>query len=188
MYKRSNTRDDSRFRRPDANPPQDSWEEQPPVYSGRPMDEREEPYPEIPYEELPEGFYDEELPPEEPEIIATNGTVKLTCLLAAFCSLLALFFLFAEKRSRAVRFCSVQSLSIAAAHLLGGTVLLLLGSLLGGIPFLGFLITLVCWLAYIALIVVCVVFRVRLMNAAYQGIKFTVPVVGAKLEQLLNRS
>ena len=66
MYKRSNTRDDSRFRRPDANPPQDSWEEQPPVYSGRPMDEREEPYPESPYEELPEGFYDEELPPEEP--------------------------------------------------------------------------------------------------------------------------
>ena len=151
-------------------------------------DEREEPYPEIPYEELPEGFYDEELPPEEPEIIATNGTVKLTCLLAALCSLLALFFLFAEKRSRAVRFCSVQSLSIAAAHLLGGAVLLLLGSLLGGIPFLGFLITLVCWLAYIALIVVCMVFPVRLMNAAYQGIKFTVPVVGAKLEQLLNRS
>ena len=105
MYKRSNTRDDSRFRRPDANSPQDSWEEQPPVYSGRPMDEREEPYPEIPYEELPEGFYDEELPPEEPEIIATNGTVKLTCLLAAFCSLLALFFLFAEKRRDIISGC-----------------------------------------------------------------------------------
>ena len=72
--------------------------------------------------------------------------------------------------------------------LLPAAVLLLLGSLLGGIPFLGFLITLVCWLAYIALIVVCMVFRVRLMHAAYQGIKFTVPVVGAKLEQLLNRS
>ena len=186
MYKHKETRDDSRFRRPAAPAPQQAWEE--PVYNARPMDESEDPYPEIPYEEIPQAeYYDEEEPVLPPEIIATNSTIKLTCTLAAFCSLLALFFFFADKRSRAIRLCAVQSLSIALLHVAGGAVLLLLGNVVGAIPFLGFLVTLLCWLVYIALVVVCVIFRVRLMSAAYQGVKFEVPVVGAWLERRLDR-
>ena len=77
------------------------------------MDQMDDPYAEYPYEEVPQEPYDDETPVEEPEVIATNGTVKLTCTLAAFCSLLALFFAFADKRSRAIHHFSVQSLGLA---------------------------------------------------------------------------
>ena len=163
---------------------QPAWEERQPLYDPRPMDEMDQPYFDAPYQE--NASWETE-PPAEPEIIATNGTVKLTCTLAAFCSLLALFFFFADRRSRAIRQVSVQSLGIGAVHMLGAALLILLGSLLGGIPFIGFLITILCWLLYIALAATCVFFRVKLMLAAYAGVKYTLPLLGEKLEQLLNR-
>lgn len=166
-----------------ANEPQaeQQWEQELPVYDARPMDQPDAPYAEYPYEEMPEETYAEEQPPEEPEVIATNGTVKLTCTLAAFCSLMALFLVFADKRSRAIRHFSVQSLGIAAAHVLGIAALVLIGALLGGIPFLGFLISILCWLLYAALFVICITLRVRLMLAAYRGVRFTLPLIGEQL-------
>ena len=88
-----------RYGRPAYGPQQDQAWEQQPIYEARPMDQMDDPYAEYPYEEVPQEPYDDETPVEEPEVIATNGTVKLTCTLAAFCSLLALFFAFADKRS-----------------------------------------------------------------------------------------
>lgn len=167
-----------------GNEEQPGWAERQPLYDPRPMDGMDQPYFDAPYQE---EAWETEPPPAEPEIIATNGTVKLTCTLAAFCSLLALFFFFADRRSRAIRHVSVQSLGIAAVHVLGAALLILLGSLLGGIPFLGFLITILCWLLYIALAAACVFFRVKLMLAAYAGVKYTLPLLGEKLEQLLHR-
>ena len=108
-----------RYGRPAYGPQQDQAWEQQPIYEARPMDQMDDPYAEYPYEEVPQEPYDDETPVEEPEVIATNGTVKLTCTLAAFCSLLALFFAFADKRSRAIHHFSVQSLGLAAVHILG---------------------------------------------------------------------
>lgn len=182
-------RDDGqgRYGRPAYGPQQDQAWEQQPIYEARPMDQMDDPYAEYPYEEVPQEPYDDETPVEEPEVIATNGTVKLTCTLAAFCSLLALFFAFADKRSRAIHHFSVQSLGLAAVHILGAAALVFIGGLLGAIPFLGFLITILCWLLYIALLVVCVVVRVRLMLAAYAGIRSTLPLIGERLAVLFDK-
>lgn len=159
-----------RYGRPAYDPQQDQAWEQQPIYEARPMDQMDDPYAEYPYEEVPQEPYDDEAPVEEPEVIATNGTVKLTCTLAAFCSLLALFFAFADKRSRAIHHFSVQSLGFGRrVHILGAAALVFIGGLLGAIPFLGFLVTILCWLLYIALLVVCVGVRVRLMLAAMRA-------------------
>lgn len=168
-----------------SNQPQE-WEQEQPVYEARPMDQPDDPYAEYPYEELPEEPYAEEVP-EEPEVMATNGTVKLTCTLAAFCSLLALFFAFADKRSRAIRHFAVQSLGIAGVHIMGAAALVLIGALLGAIPFIGFLISILCWLLYAALFILCVALRVRLMLAAYQGVRFVLPVIGEQLASMFGR-
>ena len=69
----------------------------------------------------------------------------------------------------------------------GAAALGFIGGLLGAIPFLGFLITILCWLLYIALLVVCVVVRVRLMLAAYAGIRFTLPLIGERLAVLFDK-
>ena len=85
--------------------------------------------------------------------------------------------------------CSVQSLGIGGGCTLlgGGGAGVYWRSLLGAIPFLGFLITILCWLLYIALLVVCVVVRVRLMLAAYAGIRFTLPLIGERLAVLFDK-
>ena len=124
-------------------------------------------------------------PQEEAEVIATNGTVKLTCTLAAMLGLFALFLCFAEKRSPAIRRYSVQSTAISAAHLIAGLVLLTAGSVVGLIPILGFLVKLVCWLVYIAALIAMLVVRVRMMLAAYQGIRFDLPLVGSSLNRFM---
>ena len=185
MQRRDNRQ--GRYSRPAYDAQQGQGWEQQPVYEARPMDQMDEPYAEYPYEEIPPEYYDEEPPVEEPEVIATNGTVKLTCTLAAFCSLLALFFAFADKRSRAIHHFAVQSLGLAAVHILGAAALVFVGGLLGAIPFLGFLITILCWLLYFALLLVCVVLRVRMMLAAYEGIRFTLPLIGERLATLFDK-
>lgn len=121
----------------------------------------------------------------EPELIATNNTVKLTCTLAAMMSLFALFLCFAEKQSRAIRTYSVQSVALTALHLAAGAVLLAVGGLLGGIPLLGFLIRLACWIVYIAVLVAACVIRVRMMFAAWNGYRFDLPVIGKAVESFI---
>lgn len=228
MNSRRNTRDDSAYRRPAAQPApawarenyenaapyqagygqapyggydQASWENAPydqGPYEDAPYgDEGQAPYGEAPYEEPPyeEASYDQEVYEEESrrgpfreeeaqQVIATNSTVKLTCTLASMMSLFALFLCFAEKKSNAIRHFSRQSVGLAAAHLILALVLALLGTLLGVIPFLGFLVNLVCWLCYIAVVIVAVFLRVRMMLFAWRGLKFTLPVIGRRLERI----
>ena len=117
------------------------------------------------------------------EIIATNRTVLLTCTLAAVMGLFAVFLCFAEKRSRAIRHFAGQSAALTAVHLALALMLILIGGLLGSIPLLGFLLRLVCWLLYIAVLIVLTALRIRMMFFAYQGIRFTLPFIGEKISE-----
>ena len=163
-----------------------------PFYGEQPYEDtpyEEAPYEEAPYEEAPyeEPCYGEperttRVPPQ-PEVIATNTAIRLTCTLCAMCGLLAIFMCWAEKESRAIRHFAVQSAAVTGLHLLCGLMLFLVSGLLGAIPFLGFLLTMVCWLTYIALLVVIVVVRARMMLHAWRGIRFTIPGLWRTLER-----
>ena len=75
---------------------------------------------------------------------------------------------------------------LAAVHILGAAALVFIGGLLGAIRswFPDYDLS---WLLYIALLVVCVVVRVRLMLAAYAGIRFTLPLIGERLAVLFDK-
>ena len=146
-----------------------------PVYQQPPLDE---PPCEDAYED---GRYDDRSP--QPEVIATNTAIRLTCTLCAMCGLLAAFICWAEKESRAIRHFAVQSVAVMALHALCVLLLALIASLMGGIPFLGFMLTLVCWLVYFVVVMVTAVIRVRMMLHAWRGIRFTLPGLWRKLER-----
>lgn len=126
----------------------------------------------------------EDMPPAA-NVIATNRTVCMTCMLESMLSLLALFLLIHEKRSHAIRHFAVQSLGLAAVHVVMAMILALVGLLTGGIPFVGMIMTLVCWLCYLAAAVVMLVARYRMMACAWQGIRFVLPVIGLMLERFV---
>ena len=119
------------------------------------------------------------------DVIATNSAVKLACTLAAMCSPFALFRCYAEKSSRAIRSFSVQSVALSVTHLVCAAVLLLGGSMLGVVPYLGFLINLICWLVYLAIVMVLLALRVRMMLAAWRGVKYILPLVGRMAERFV---
>ena len=125
--------------------------------------------------------YDE--PPLAREIIATNRTVLLTCTLAAMISLFGLFLCFAEKRSRAIRHFAGQSAALLAVHAVLALILFALGSLLGSLPLIGILLRGLCLVVYLAVLLVIIVLRIRMMFFAYQGIRFTLPVVGEQVSR-----
>ena len=168
---------------------EDTWQGGEPPMSRRPW--QEDPV----YEEDPAWnepvyeAYDEEEAYDEPqqaqELIATNRMVLLTCTLESMMSLFALFLLFAEKKSRAIRAFAVQSVGLAGCHLAAAMMLALVDAVFGGIPFIGFLMNLVCLLAYIAVLIVAVLLRVRMMLAAWRGVRFTLPVIGRRLEKFV---
>ena len=112
------------------------------------------------------------------EVLATNRTVCLASALSAMSVLLALFLLQTEHDSRAIRWNSVQSVLLRAAHLLLAAALWLLATLIGWIPILGYLVTLLCWLCYSGMLLWLTLQRYRLMQAAWQGLRFQVPVIG----------
>ena len=150
----------------------------------------EPPYEEAAYEEAPyvEDAYEEiEREPRrpQPEVIATNTAIRLTCTLCAMIGLLAVFMCWAEKESRAIRHFAVQSAAVSALHLFCALLLFLISGLLGGVPFLGFLLTLVCWLCYIALMVVILVVRARMMLHAWRGVSFAIPGLWGTLEKFV---
>ena len=126
----------------------------------------------------PEG-YDE--PPLAREIIATNRTVLLTCTLAAMLSLFGLFLCFAEKRSRAIRHFAGQSAALLGMHAVLALAIFALGSLLGSLPLIGIVLRGLCLVVYLAALLVIIVLRIRMMFFAYQGIRFTLPVVGERI-------
>ena len=167
---------------------EDTWQGGEPPVGGRPWQEEpayeDEPaWDEPVYEAYEEETYDE--PQQAQELIATNRMVLLTCTLESMMSLFALFLLFAEKKSRAIRAFAVQSVGLAACHLAAALMLALVDAVFGGIPFMGFLMNLVCLLAYIAVLIVAVYLRVRMMLAAWRGVRFTLPVLGRRLEKFV---
>ncbi len=120
----------------------------------------------------------------EPQVIATNSTVRLTCTLASMMGLFGLFLCFAEKKSNAIRHFARQSAGLMIANAVCALLLLVIGSLLGAIPLMGFLINLVCWLCYIVVLIVTVFMKVRMMLYAWRGWRFTLPVIGKRLEKM----
>lgn len=110
-------------------------------------------------------------------LLATNTGVRLACTMAAMLSVLAVFLCWAEKDSRVIRRFAVQSTALAAVHLCGGAVLVIISLVVGRVPYLGFLMTLLGWLIYIGVAVVVLFLRVKLMERAWHGRKFDLPLI-----------
>lgn len=118
------------------------------------------------------------------DVVATNTGVRLACAMAAMIGLFAIFLCWAEKESRVIRRFAVQSAAMTVLHAMVGLSALALGLLLGSVPYFGMMVTLMCWIAYIACLAALVFLRVRLMERAWQGRRFTFP---AAVERLLKR-
>lgn len=116
-----------------------------------------------------------------PELLATNTGVRLACTMSAMIGLLAIFLCWAERDSRVIRRFSVQSAALTAAHAVLGGTLLLTGSLLGTIPYFGLIVILCCWLVYIAGLLMLAALRVRLMEHAWHGERYDLPLIEGRL-------
>lgn len=126
---------------------------------------------------------DAPVPPAR-DLLATNTGVRLACTMAAMMGLFALFLCWAEQESRVIRRFSVQSACLTALHAAVGLGALLISALLGCIPYIGLVVTLVCLLAYLAALVLLIVVRLQLMRHAWQGVRFALPPV---LERIIGR-
>lgn len=118
-----------------------------------------------------------------PEIISTSQAVNLTSTLAALSALAGLFLCFADQRSRAIRRYSIQSVGLGVVHIGTGLICLLLSALLGWIPLLGYLFYLLMWVVFLAISVVIVLLRLRMMLHAYRGEAYVLPVLGETLRR-----
>ena len=123
------------------------------------------------------------LPEENQPLLATNTGVRLACTMAAMLSPFAVFLCWAERESRVIRRFAVQSVALAVLHILGGVMLGAISLLVGSIPYLGFLLRLLGWLIYIAVAVVALFLRIKLMERAWHGRRFNLPLA----ERLLKR-
>ena len=94
-------------------------------------------------ETLAAPITDAPVPPGR-EVLATNTGVRLACTMAAMIGLFAIFLCWAEKESRVIRRFSVQSACLTAVHAAVGAAMLLLGMLLGRIPYVGVVYLLKC--------------------------------------------
>lgn len=121
--------------------------------------------------------------PSGPEVIATHTAVRLTCTLCAMIGLFGVFMCWAEKESRAIRHFAVQSAGLTAAHGLTALLLVLAGTILGGVPYLGFMVNLMGWLIYMVVLALMVIVRVRMMKHAWQGVAYQAPIIGHYLEK-----
>lgn len=139
----------------------------------RPRVQREEA--DVPHDDQQEtlSFFPEENQP----VLATNTGVRLACTMAAMLSPFAIFLCWVEKESRVIRRFAVQSSALLVAHLCGGALLGLTSLLVGSVPYFGFLMTLLGWLIYVADAVVVLFLRVKLMERAWHGRKFDLPLI-----------
>ena len=144
----------------------------------RPRTQREQPVQEEQHQESAAFLFEEGQP-----LLATNTGVRLACTLAAMLSPFAIFLCWAEKESRVIRRFAVQSAALAVVHLCGGAVLGIISLLVGSVPYFGFLMTLLGWLIYVAVAVVALFMRVKLMERAWHGRRFELPL----LERLSRR-
>lgn len=110
-------------------------------------------------------------------LLATNTGVRLACTMAAMLSPFALFLCWAEQDKTVIRRFAVQSVALVILHLLGGAFLGLTSLIVGSVPYIGFLMTLLGWLTYIAVAVVVLILRVKLMERAWHGRRFDLPLL-----------
>lgn len=122
-------------------------------------------------------------PQETPEIISTSQAVNLTSTLASLSALFALFFCFADQRSRAVRRFSVQSVGLGALHLLLGMVVWILCEVLGWIPLIGSVLRGLLLLVLTIATIIVIVMRVRMALHAYRGEAHVLPIIGQALRR-----
>ena len=120
---------------------------------------------------------------EDPEIISTSQAVNLTSTIASLSALFALFFCFADQRSRAVRRFSVQSVGLGAIHLLLGMVIWILCEVLGWIPLIGGVLRGLLLLVLTLATILVIVLRVRMALHAYRGEAHVLPVIGQALRR-----
>ena len=149
----------------------------------RPRTQREQP---LPLTEIRKDSQQDSLsffPEENQPLLATNTGVRLACTMAAMLSPLAVFLCWAERESRVIRRFAVQSAALLVLHLCGGALLGIISLIVGSIPYLGFLMTLLGWMVYIAVAVVVLFLRVKLMERAWHGRKFDLPL----LERMIRR-
>lgn len=114
---------------------------------------------------------------DEQPLMATNTGVRLACTIAAMLSPFAIFLCWAEKESRVIRRFAVQSAALMVVHLCGAALLGVIAILVGRVPYFGFLMTLLGWLIYVAVAVVVLAMRVKLMERAWHGRKFDLPLL-----------
>lgn len=110
-------------------------------------------------------------------LLATNTGVRLACTLAAMLSPFALFLCWAEKDKTVIRRFAIQSAALLILHLLGGAFLGVSSLLVGSVPYIGYLVTLLGWLTYIAIAVVVLILRIKLMERAWHGRRFELPLL-----------
>ena len=122
-------------------------------------------------------------PQDAPEAISTSQAVNLTSTIASLSALFALFFCFADQRSRAVRRFSVQSVGLGAIHLLLGMVIWILCEILGWIPLVGSVLRGLLLLVLIVATVIVIILRVRMALHAYRGEAHVLPVIGQALRR-----
>lgn len=136
--------------------------------------------PQAPVKDTNDNAADKPLPQD---VVATNTGVRLACTMAAMIGLFAIFLCWAEKESRVIRRFAVQSAALTVLHALIGAVVLAAGLLLGGIPYFGMMVTLMCWIVYIGALTALIVIRIRLMEHAWQGRRFGLPAAERMLER-----
>jgi len=138
----------------------------------RPRTQREQPIQEEQSQDAVAYFAEEGQP-----LLATNTGVRLACTMAAMISLFAIFLCWAEKESKVIRRFAVQSAALAVIHLCGGALLGVISLLVGSVPYFGFLMTLLGWMIYVAIAVVVLYMRIKLMERAWHGRKFDLPLL-----------
>ena len=117
------------------------------------------------------------------EVVSTNQSINLTCTLAAFMGVFALFLYFADERSVAVRRVSVQSIALLIAEVAITLGLWVLGVIFSVIPILGTIMSIILWLAFIAMVVVAIFLKYQLMFNAYRGRAYVLPIVGEQIRR-----
>lgn len=134
----------------------------------------------LPAEEMPRVH---PAPMEEQTLLATNTGVRLACTMAAMLSPFAVFLCWAEKKSGVIRRFAVQSVALTGMHLCGALLLGLLTVLVGQVPYLGFLLTLSGWLIYVSVALVVLALRIRLMECAWHGRGFVLPLLEKRIKR-----
>lgn len=141
--------------------------------------------PPVSEEETPSPGRAKSRPADRIEVLATNRTVCLSATLASLSCLFAVFLLWSEKDSCAIRRFSIQSVALRVVNLLSGVTLWLIGFIFGFIPILGFLVALLCWIVYFAMVVWLLIQRAKLMQMAWRGLRYELPIIQPRLRRWL---